>query len=264
MIFQKEKDQMLSKNASSQGTPGEAAKSSVSSTGSTRSRMYPNTTTWNPYRGCTFDCTYCTPSFKKQAKRQMHRCQQCYDFVPHVHEDRLDKIPSADNVFVSANGDISFCAPEFTRRIIASIKQHNIRCPDKTYLFQSKRPEYFEEFLELFPDNVVLLTTLETNRDAGYESVSKAPVPTERHRQFKALDYARKVVTIEPVMDFDLEVFARWIIELKPEHVWLGFNSKPKQLVLPEPTPEKVRALIRALGKAGVPVKGKDLRGMVI
>ena len=33
---------------------------------------------------------------------------------------------------------------------------------------------------------------------AGYYQVSKAPPPSERYRQFLDLDYARKVVTIEP------------------------------------------------------------------
>jgi len=92
--------------------------------------------------------------------------------------------------------------------------------------------------------------------------VSKAPAPTVRYEQFKALDYPRKVVTIEPVMDFDLDVFSRWIIEIDPECVWLGYNSRPKQVQFPEPTVEKVLALGRALTKVGVPVRGKSLRGL--
>ena len=79
-----------------------------------------------------------------------------------------DKIPSAETVFVCGNSDISFCDPDFTRRIINAIKTRNVRRPDKTYFFQSKKPKYFEQFLEDFPENVILLTTLETNRDEGY------------------------------------------------------------------------------------------------
>ncbi len=229
---------------------------------STNSNMYVDAKTWSPFKGCEFDCTYCRPSFQKQAKRQKQRCLDCYNYVPHCHHERLDKIPSADIVFVCGNADISFCDPGFARRIIERINIHNVRCPAKTYYFQSKRPEYFEQFLKLFPDNVILLTTLETNRDAGYTSVSKAPVPTERYRQFKALDYPRKVVTIEPVMDFDPAVFSRWITEIGPEYVWLGFNSRPKQVQFPEPIPEKVLALGRALVQASIPVRGKSLRGL--
>ena len=26
--------------------------------------------TWNPFKGCRFECTYCEPTFKKQPMRQ--------------------------------------------------------------------------------------------------------------------------------------------------------------------------------------------------
>ena len=144
------------------------------------SNMYAEAKTWNPFKGCFFDCSYCEPTFKQQSKRQKQRCMECYRYVPHYHKERLDRIPSSKIIFVAGNADISFCSPQFVREIIKAIERHNRRCPYKTYYFQSKRPEYFEQFLAEFPDNVVLLTTLETNRDAGYEVVSKAPKPSER------------------------------------------------------------------------------------
>jgi hypothetical protein len=173
-----------------------------------KSNMYADAKSWNPFKGCRFDCTYCGPSFQKQAKRQKQNCSKCYDYVPHCHEDRLGKIPSASIVFVAGNGDIAFCPPAFTRKIINAVASHKSRTP-KTFYFQSKRPAYFEQFLPLFPQNVILLTTLETNRDDGYKAISKAPPPTERYRQFKMLKYPRKVVTVEPVVDFDEDVFPR-------------------------------------------------------
>ena len=108
---------------------------------------------------------------------------------------------------------------------------------------------------------MILLTTLETNRNAGYKAVSKAPPPTERYRQFKKLKHPRKVVTIEPVMDFDEDVFPQWIVDLKPEYVWLGLNSKPK-VTLPEPSPQKLCKLVKVLVRAGIPIRPKDLRGL--
>ena len=173
--------------------------------------MYADAKTWNPFKGCKFDCTYCAPSFQRQSKRQKNRCADCCTYTPHCHEDRLDKIPSAPIIFVCGNGDIAFCPPDFTRRIIERIVEHNMRARHKTYYLQSKEPSYFEPFLDDLPDNVILLTTLETNRDAGYEAISKAPPPSVRYQQFKALDYPRKVVTIEPLLDFDLRTFAAWI-----------------------------------------------------
>jgi hypothetical protein len=107
---------------------------------------------------------------------------------------------------------------------------------------------------------VVLLTTLETNRDAGYSEFSNAPSPSERYRQFLDLDYPRKVVTVEPIMDFDLETFTEWIFKLEPEYVWLGYNSRPRQVQLPEPSTGKFRELVRILELAGIPVRLKEVR----
>lgn len=228
-----------------------------------KSNMYAEAQTWSPFKGCKFDCSYCGPSFKRQARRQKQRCQQCADYVPHCHPSRLEKIPSKKIVFVAGNADISFCPPAFTRRIIAAIKAHLARSrAPKIFFFQSKRPVYFQQFLAEFPKEVILLTTLETNRDKGYQQVSKAPPPSVRYEQFKSLAYPRKVLTVEPVLDFDVDIFARWIIALKPEYVWLGLNSKPGQVTLPEPPAEKLRKLVKALTRAGVEVRGKELRGL--
>jgi len=137
-----------------------------------------------------------------------HKSLQTSDALRSEYE--LPSPPSGVKiVFVCGYGDISFCNPKFTLKIIEKIKEHNKRCSYKTHYFQSKRPAYFKEFLSEFPENVILLTTMETNRDSGYRKVSKAPLPSKRYKQFLELDYPRKVVTIEPVMDFDLEVFSQ-------------------------------------------------------
>ena len=226
------------------------------------SRMYKGVKTWNPSMGCPFDCSYCKPSFQQQAKRQKQNCTDCYNYVPHEHPERLNRIPSAETIFVCGNSDISLTNKSYTMKIIESICAHNERRPDKIYYFQSKQPGYFESFIDQFPDNVILLTTLETNRDEGYRKVSKAPLPSERYQQFLNLDYPRKVVTIEPVMDFDPDIFAGWIIDLNPEYVWLGFNSRPKQIALPEPDKEKMRWFINYLQKNDITIRGKELRGL--
>ncbi|HBC89258.1 MAG TPA: hypothetical protein DCZ94_20145 [Lentisphaeria bacterium] len=226
------------------------------------SNMYADAKTWNPFKGCKFDCTYCIPSFQLQAKRQMHTCSNCYSYTPHFHPERLSKIPSAKTVFVCGNADISFATAGQIRQIIGAINGYNRKRPssDKTFFMQSKQPSCLEPFLKLLPTNVILLTTLETNRDAGYNQVSKAPVPSERYRQFLALEYPRKVVTIEPVMDFDVDVFSQWILKINPEYVWLGFDSK--NCGLPEPSEAKMKDFTAILSNAGIPVKGKTLRGM--
>jgi len=226
--------------------------------------MYADAKTWNPFKGCNFGCIYCGPSFQRQAKRQKQNCMDCYNYIPHYHPERLDRIPSSPIIFVCGNGDISFCDPVYTRKIISSIEAHNRRNPGKTYYFQSKQPEYFTQFLGELPGNIVLLTTLETNletnRDQGYGEVSKAPPPSVRYGQFRALDWPRKVLTIEPILDFDFDIFVAWIMALGPEYVWLGFNSKPKAVSLPEPSQFKFDRLYEYLITKGLEVRLKDAR----
>ncbi len=224
--------------------------------------MYAEATTWNPFKGCKFDCIYCVTSFQLQAKRQMHNCMKCYDYTPHFHPERLSAIPSARTVFVCGNADISFAEADHVNQIIEAIREHNKSVKNqKTFYLQSKSPSCLEPFLEKLPGNVIILTTLETNRDEGYDKISKAPVPSERYRQFLALKYPRKVVTIEPLMDFDIDVFSGWILNIRPEYVWLGLNSKKKPQLL-EPSVEKLTAFAKIIVKSGIPVKGKHLRGI--
>ena len=52
-------------------------------------------------------------------------------------------------------------------------------------------------------------------------------------------------VTIEPIMDFDLDVMVEWMSEIKPMFVSIGADSKGCSL--PEPPGEKVRALVAEL-----------------
>lgn len=228
------------------------------------SRMYKDVKTWNPFMGCLFDCEYCKPSFQLQAKRQKQRCMVCYNYLPHEHPDRFSRIPNAKTIFVCGNGDICFSYKDYTERIIEAVSKHSNKHPGTAYYFQSKRPAYFIPFVEHFPDSAIILTTLETNRDTGYSNVSKAPLPSLRYEQFLQLPYDRKVITIEPIMEFDLEIFLSWIVSLKPEYVWLGFNSRPKQVVMLEPSEDKVRQLIEGIRNQNIKIIGKELRGLLL
>ena len=224
--------------------------------------------TWNPAVGCSFDCVYCEKSFKRLLRRAGRNigCLDCYQYTPHTHPERLSRIPSASTIFVCGTGDIAFYDPEYVRRIFKAIDTHSPKKP-KTYLFQSKAPSTFTQYLPWFNahrDKVILLTTLETNRDAGYNLISKAPPPSVRFADFYALDYPRKVLTIEPVLDFDYDRFLSWILDLHEQgsllYVWFGYDSKG--CGLPEPSTEKAQRLVDALKGYGIEVRGKTLRGV--
>ena len=66
------------------------------------------------------------------------------------------------------------------------------------------------------------------------------------------------MVTIEPVMDFDLNVMIDWVESINPCMVWLGYDSGKNKL--PEPELEKVKSLHWQLSKKGFVVVLKTIR----
>ncbi|MEJ5327451.1 MAG: hypothetical protein WHU54_04285 [Candidatus Bathyarchaeia archaeon] len=234
----------------------------------TRTNMYANVKTWNPFVGCNHDCVYCDASFQRQLKRwAKSNCKACYNFTPHYHPDRLRRLPSAETIFVCGNGDIAFCETSFIEKIVDRITEHYARSPEKTYYFQSKNWASASRLLPLLEDkpfNAIILETLETNRDEGYRRISKAPMPSQRHKTFLELNHLRKVITAEPLLDFDVDVFFEMIAKTEPEYVWIGYNSKPALISLPEPTLDKTKQLIKLLKSSGLEVRGKELRGLTV
>jgi len=106
------------------------------------------------------------------------------------------------------------------------------------YLFQSKNPARFNMFLNWLPENSILGTTIETNRDY---KITQAPMPEARMLAMLSLPIP-KMVSIEPIMDFDPDDLVRRIKEIAPEFVSIGADSKGHQL--PEPPQGKVKQLI--------------------
>jgi DNA repair photolyase len=210
---------------------------------------------WNSFVGCGYDCVYCESSFKRQMKRRKRRCMSCYSFKPHFHAERLSRwLPRTEGngfIFCCGMGDVAFCKHEWMQQILARIRQ----MPDRTFLIQSKNPNVFGNYR--FPENVLLGTTIETNRDDLYEGISRAPLPSQRYRAMLKLQHPRKIVTIEPVLDFDVEIMERWVRAIKPKICYVGYDSKKNHL--PEPELHKVEVLMKKL-KEVTSVRAKTMR----
>lgn len=212
---------------------------------------------WNPFAGCQHDCIYCRPSFQKQLKRQgKEKCINCYNFNPHIHSDRLNNsLPTTTYgqfIFTCSSGDIAYCPTDFLEKIVLRIKKE----PQKNFLIQSKNPQTFNRIE--FPNNAILGTTLETNKDDLYESISQAPKPSKRYQDFLEVKHTVKMVTIEPIIEFDEEVMIAWIQAINPCMVWVGYDSRKNHL--PEPPLEKVKSLYWQLGRRGFTVVLKTIR----
>lgn len=231
-----------------------------------KSKMYKDTKTWNPAVGCQYGCIYCRYSFQSVIahfnKLSGRNCKGCQHYSPHEHPERLERIPTSyKNIFMFGNGDITFYRKEFVIQALAAINRILFKHPHITLYLQSKNPITFNKYLPyLNEERTVLLTTLETNRDINYSLFSKAPPPTQRALDFYNMPFKRKIITVEPVMKFDLHKFSAIICRINPEQVYLGYNSKPDKIRLPEPNLIEFNQLWLNLKSKGIPIVIKSQR----
>jgi len=196
------------------------------------------------------------------------RCPDCRRFDFHVHPERFNmRFKEGDIVFVEDVGDaFGDWVPAFWIFRMLEVERAN---PGVDFLHLTKNPgRYFElsNFVEpagltafRFPGNAILGATIESNRDYG--NLSKAPPQGERLRWMARLAGGpnRLFVSVEPVLDFDLDEFAHGIREIKPWAVAVGYDNYSNRL--PEPGLEKTAELIGLLEGAGIRVYRKTLRG---
>jgi len=204
------------------------------------SRMFKTVSrTWNVFKGCLFECTYCNA--RKMAETRLKDYPRYRDgFTPRlVMEELSRRFHPGEFIFVGYMGDISFATADEVGFILAQTIEF---FSETSFLLCSKNPAVYFSWELAFPDNLYLGTTIETNRDYG---LSKAPPPLERFRAMAELQHARKFVSVEPVMDFDLEVMTRWLSEIKPDIVEIGADNYHNHL--PEPSWEKVETLLESL-----------------
>lgn len=113
------------------------------------------------------------------------------------------------------------------------------------YLIQSKNPYGFKEVESEFPRNIIIGTTIETNRKDLCKAVSNAPEPYWRVRGMLLFRRYLEMISVEPKMDCDPDVLASWIRAIGPNFVSIGADSGNNNLV--EPTPNRVQDLIERI-----------------
>ncbi len=183
--------------------------------------------TWNPFTGCYFNCCYCWA--RKLAETKLKKSYP-EGFTSTTHPDRFTRrFKPNDFVFVWSMGDIAFAPPPVWR----VVSEHVQKYPQTNFLLCTKSPHVFSQSIA-WP-NLLFGSTIETNRH--YPEISKAPPVHERYKQM-SLIYGRKFLSIEPIMDFDLNSFIQWVINIKPEIVEIGADNYHNNL--PEPGPDKL------------------------
>lgn len=201
------------------------------------------THTWNPIGGeCPHQCSYC---YMRGLWRSNLRLRESF-----LRDDNL----SDKTIFVGSSTDM------WAKGVPSDwIEQVLYRCnqfPETGFLFQSKNPLRFVHFLDFgFPPKSILGTTIESNRD--YD-ISNAPSIWHRVNPMIAIEGYKKMVSMEPIMDFDLEQLVDYIRRIGPSFVSIGADSKGHNL--PEPTCMKVEELIGALRGFTAVRRKKNLR----
>lgn len=124
--------------------------------------------------------------------------------------------------------------------------------PRPRFLFQSKNPERFGKFLGEMPQDTILGTTFETDDDAFYNGMSRAPSPRMRMLELTKLysegaPLVKFMVSVEPVMKFRLNEMVSHLVDWPLEFVSIGGDSCQVLEYDQQPDSSEVRELVEAL-----------------
>lgn len=191
--------------------------------------------TFNCVKGaCPCDCAYC----------YMKRWGTLKEVRFDEKELRTD-LGSGNFIFVGSSCDMF--AHEIPYMWIFETLRHCKSFPDNRYLFQSKNPFRMVEFMGILEEiNPVICTTIETNRFYP-EVMRNAPSIESRVAGMKQLSQFERFVTIEPILDFDLDDMVEMIKDIAPTQVNIGADSGKNNL--PEPSYDKILSLSEKLSK---------------
>ena len=129
-------------------------------------------------------------------------------FNPNIAEHELEKKFRKQYVFACDMGDLfgDWVPKDWILKVLKAVRNS----PSSYFLFLTKNPKRYFEFIEVFPKNLVLGSTIETNKEY---KVSNAPSVTERYEAMVRIPYHNKMVSIEPIMDFDTDIFIHFSLK---------------------------------------------------
>jgi DNA repair photolyase len=215
--------------------------------------------TWNPIAGgytwsiktgetkktiitCPYRCSYCW------ARGLINRNQwKKYLGSWRIHPPEIGrKFKPGSTVFVCDMIDIG--APGIPEDPILRILEAIRAQPEVTFLLMTKNPIFYRSWSPSIPENTIWGATIETNRVIDYR-ISRAPDTAGRlvimERLAEEFPDQRLFIGIEPIMDFDLDVFVNQIWKTKPWAVAVGYDNYGNKL--PEPPQAQTERLIKTL-----------------
>jgi DNA repair photolyase len=185
---------------------------------------------WNPVRGkCVFDCSYC---YTKQWGRS---------YPLHLDRRVLKKdLGNGKIIFICSGCDLF--APDVPYEWQNLIVEQTQKYTENQYLWHTKNPYYLVNRIRPAA-NYIACVTIETNKYLP-STISSAPMPWERIKYLHQWE-GKRMITIEPIINFDLEPFVEMIKDILPIQVNIGADSR--KCNLPEPSREKIIELISEL-----------------
>lgn len=203
---------------------------------------------------CPYACLYC---YVRRSRFKGFKSYQERHTGPIRLLDKELDIDYGKRKIIFIEHQIDMFHPDVPFFYIAQILRHCRFYPENLYVFQTKNPQRIHDILilnkNLFPPQALFGCTIETNRDSAL--FSNAPSTAERRRVMATLPTLRKFITIEPILDFDVEMLGFSIAYIKPLFVNIGADSKGTGLE--EPTGKKVRELIEYFKQHKIAVRIK-------
>jgi len=189
--------------------------------------------TYNVIKGeCPHDCSYCYMKIFPQGKVRLDARALDID----IGNNNFIFVGSSCDVFADAISE------DWILKTLNKCNKHNNK-----YLFQSKNPRRIIKFAHDIPKNSVIGTTIESNRI--YKCMGNTPAPSTRAKHMATLREMgfETMITIEPILNFDIDEFVKILKIAKP--TWINIGADSKEHKLPEPTKEKILALVEEINK---------------
>ncbi len=210
---------------------------------------------WNPLKGsCKYKCRYCLA--KEMMKKYPH-IKKKYSGEIDIDEEALSvKFPKGAAILISSMNDLfaDYVDDEKIERVIDVTKKWDEK--EREFIFITKNPKRYFEFIDLFPSHTYLSTIIESTKNINK---TKAPHPKDRYAYIRDLSFKLNLHMIEgihtglflhPLLDFDLETMSKWIKNVSPKFVVIG-GANIKNA--PKPEGEKAYRLVMAILDAKIP-----------
>jgi len=210
--------------------------------------MTDKTSSWKPLDfQCRYACNYCP--------------EKGHSIEPILREDWRDISWGRTGIWVC--GDTDLFHPDVPNYIIEAVLERARDNPSQCYIFCTKNPQRYVDFLGKFPPWAYFTTTVES--DIDYEC-GGAPPPLERLEAMKTLwkklyDFPK----LRPKLDYQLNIdmqpafdftprFLKELTDLGPDQVCIGHRipKTENNPVIPEPDFRKLMKLARKLSKCFV------------